>query len=143
MTKADLSRRALLGICAAGVAAPTLAAPKAKGRRDFPEGFLWGSATAAHQVEGNNVASDMWLLEHVKPTLFAEPSGDACDSLHRWAQDLDLVKALGLNAYRFGIEWARIEPEPGLFSTAMLDHSAPRRSARISGMTPSAGSRWS
>ncbi|MEC7934126.1 MAG: family 1 glycosylhydrolase, partial [Pseudomonadota bacterium] len=122
MTKADLSRRTLLGICAAGVAAPALAASKTKSRRDFPEGFLWGSATAAHQVEGNNVASDMWLLEHVKPTLFAEPSGDACDSLHRWAQDLDLVKALGLTAYRFGIEWARIEPEPGLFSTAMLDH---------------------
>ena len=122
MTKADLSRRTLLGICAAGVAAPALAASKTKSRRDFPEGFLWGSATAAHQVEGNNVASDMWLLEHVKPTLFAEPSGDACDSLHRWAQDLDLVKALGLTAYRLGIEWARIEPEPGLFSTAMLDH---------------------
>jgi beta-glucosidase len=123
MTKADLSRRAMLGICAAGVAAPVLAAPN-KGKRDFPEGFLWGSATAAHQVEGNNVASDMWLLEHVKPTLFVEPSGDACNSLHRWAQDMDLVKALGLNAYRFGIEWARIEPEPDLFSTAMLDHYA-------------------
>ncbi len=122
MTKADLSRRALLGICATGVAAPALAAPTVKGKRDFPEGFLWGSATAADQVEGNNVASDMWLLEHVKPTLFAESSGDACDSLHRWAQDLDLVKALGLNAYRFGIEWARIEPEPDMFSTAMLDH---------------------
>ncbi|WP_176593450.1 glycoside hydrolase family 1 protein [Sphingobium sp. EM0848] len=122
MTNADLSRRAMLGICAAGVAAPALAAPKPKSGRDFPEGFLWGSATAAHQVEGNNVASDIWLLEHVKPTLFSEPSGDACDSLHRWAQDLDLVKALGLTAYRFGIEWARIEPESGQFSIAMLDH---------------------
>ena len=45
----------------------------------FPEGFLWGAATAAHQVEGNNINSDLWVLEHIQPTLFAEPSLDACD----------------------------------------------------------------
>ncbi|MDN5572161.1 MAG: family 1 glycosylhydrolase, partial [Propionibacteriaceae bacterium] len=88
----------------------------------FPEGFLWGAATAGHQVEGQNTHSDVWLLEHVEGSLFAEPSGDACDSYHRWADDLDLVAGLGLNAYRFSLEWARIEPEPGEFSVAALDH---------------------
>ena len=45
----------------------------------FPAGFLWGVATAAHQVEGNNVNNDGWLLEHLPGAIFAEPSGDACD----------------------------------------------------------------
>lgn len=88
----------------------------------FPDGFLWGAATAAHQVEGNNVNSDLWVLENVKPTLFAEPSGSACDHYHRYADDIKLLAGLGLNTYRFSIEWARIEPEQGVFSMAELDH---------------------
>jgi len=88
----------------------------------FPKGFLWGAATAAHQVEGNNLNSDLWVLEHVKPTIFQEPSGDACDHYHRYADDIRLLARLGLNTYRFSIEWARIEPEPGFFSRAELDH---------------------
>ena len=50
----------------------------------FPKGFLWGVATAAHQVEGNNINSDLWVLEHMKPSMYAEPSGDACDHYHRY-----------------------------------------------------------
>lgn len=88
----------------------------------FPEGFLWGTATAAHQIEGNNVHSDFWLMEHTPGTLFAEPSGDACDSFHRYPDDIRLVRDLGFGAYRFSIEWARIEPEEGHFSRAALDH---------------------
>jgi len=88
----------------------------------FPKGFLWGAATAAHQVEGNNVNSDLWVLEHVEPTLFAEPSLDACDHLHRYPEDIGVVAGLGLNTYRFSIEWARIEPERGCFSMAALEH---------------------
>jgi beta-glucosidase len=88
----------------------------------FPAGFLWGAATAAHQVEGNNVNSDLWVLEHVSPTLFAEPSLDACDHYHRFADDIRLLASLGLNTYRFSIEWARIEPERNRFSTAALEH---------------------
>jgi len=88
----------------------------------FPSGFLWGAATAAHQVEGNNVNSDLWVLEHVEPTLFAEPSLDACDHYHRYADDIRLLASLGLNTYRFSIEWARIEPERNRFSLAALDH---------------------
>ncbi|WP_232549437.1 glycoside hydrolase family 1 protein [Propioniciclava soli] len=88
----------------------------------FPADFLWGAASAGHQVEGQNTSSDVWLLEHVEGSIFAEKSGDACDSYHRWPDDLDLVAGLGLNSYRFSLEWARIEPEPGEFSLAALDH---------------------
>jgi beta-glucosidase len=88
----------------------------------FPDGFLWGAATAAHQVEGGNVNNDHWELEHAPRSPFAEPSGDACDSYHRWREDLDLVAGAGLNTYRFSLEWSRMEPEEGEFSRAALDH---------------------
>jgi beta-glucosidase len=88
----------------------------------FPPGFLWGASTSAHQTEGNNTASDLWAIENQPDSPLPERSGDACDSLHRWPEDLDLVAQLGLNAYRFGIEWARIEPVPGRISQAMLGH---------------------
>ena len=114
-----LSRRTtMLGAAGLGLIA---AAPIRRGR-PAASPFLWGVATAAHQIEGNNVNSDYWVLEHVRNTGFPEPSGDACDSWDRWQEDVALVRALGLNAYRFSIEWARIEPEPGLFSPAVLDH---------------------
>lgn len=106
------------GAAAALVAGKSEAAPS----RPFPQGFLWGAATAGHQIEGNNVNSDMWLLETVTPTIFSEPSGDADNSFELWPADLDLVREIGLNSYRFSLEWARIEPEPGRFSIAMLDH---------------------
>jgi beta-glucosidase len=103
----------------------------------YPADFLWGVATAAHQIEGNNVASDYWLLEHLKPTYFAEPSGDACDSWSRWPEDVQLIADLGLSAYRFSIEWARIEPEEGHFSTAALEHYRRMCAAlRERGITP-------
>ncbi len=88
----------------------------------FPDGFLWGVATSAHQVEGSNVNSDWWEDEHTPSTPIAEASGDACDSYHRYIKDLDLVAEAGLNAYRFSLEWSRIEPEPGEVSRAALDH---------------------
>ncbi|WP_049559320.1 glycoside hydrolase family 1 protein [Nonomuraea sp. SBT364] len=88
----------------------------------FPDGFLWGASTAAHQVEGNNVGSDFWQAENHGTGDLADRSGDACDSYHRWPEDLDIVRDLGLNAYRFSIEWARVVPAPGHPSRAMLDH---------------------
>ncbi len=88
----------------------------------FPEKFIWGAATAAHQVEGGNVSSDFWALEHAQPSFFHEPSGDACDQYHRFADDIAILAGLGLKAYRFSIEWARIEPEEGAFSQAAIDH---------------------
>jgi beta-glucosidase len=91
-------------------------------RRKVPKNFLWGTAISAHQSEGNNVNSDAWLCENVVPSLYAEPSRDACDSYHRFEEDIAIAADLGFNCHRLGIEWARIEPEPGLFSTAELDH---------------------
>jgi beta-glucosidase len=88
----------------------------------FPPNFLWGTATAAHQVEGNNVYNDSWLMEHLPDTIFVEPSGDACDQYHRYPEDIALLADLGFTMYRFSIEWARIEPEEGEFSLAVLDH---------------------
>lgn len=86
--------------------------------------FLWGAATAGHQVEGNNFNADIWLLEQVPGTRFRDPSGDACDSLNRWAEDIAIVRSLGLDAYRFSVEWSRIEPARGQFSAAWLAHYA-------------------
>ncbi|MGO9343082.1 MAG: glycoside hydrolase family 1 protein [Acidimicrobiales bacterium] len=89
---------------------------------NFPDGFLWGTATAAHQIEGGNVNNDWWVFEHTPGSGCVEPSGDACDSWHRWSEDLDMVGSLGLGTYRFSVEWSRIEPEEGEWSTASLDH---------------------
>jgi len=88
----------------------------------FPEAFLWGAAAAAHQIEGGNWNNDWWAFEHQPGTPCIEPSGDCCDSYHRYAEDIALVRELGLAAYRFSIEWSRIEPEDGEFSRAALDY---------------------
>ncbi len=85
-------------------------------------GFLLGAATAAHQVEGNNIYSDCWAQEQMKNSSFAEPSMDACDHYHRYEEDIRYLVQAGLNAYRFSIEWARIEPEEGSFDAAELEH---------------------
>lgn len=88
----------------------------------FPAGFVWGTATSAHQVEGGNWNSDWWAWEHTAGSPCQEPSGDACDHWQRYPEDLRLLAQLGFNAYRFSVEWARVEPEDGEFSTAALDH---------------------
>jgi beta-glucosidase len=90
--------------------------------RLFPSGFRWGTATAAHQVEGNNWANDWWAWEHAPATVCREPSGDACDHYHRYPDDIAMLADLGFNSYRFSVEWSRIEPEDGEFSRASLDH---------------------
>jgi beta-glucosidase len=83
---------------------------------------LFGAAVAAHQVEGGNTNSDWWWWEHLESTPCHEPSGDACDFYHRYGEDISLLAGFGLNAFRFSIEWARIEPAEGEFSRAALDH---------------------
>lgn len=116
----SINRRGMLSLAVAATAAASVPARA----RATNSPFLWGAATAGHQIEGNNINADIWLLEQVTPTVFAEPSGDACDSLHRWRDDIAIAKALGLNAYRFSVEWSRIEPAPEQFSQAYLDHYA-------------------
>ncbi|WP_374118542.1 glycoside hydrolase family 1 protein [Streptomyces sp. 8L] len=88
----------------------------------LPDGFLMGASTSAHQTEGGNTASDWWAFEQLPGGPVAEPSGDAADSYHRWREDMDLLAGLGFNAYRFSIEWARIEPVRGQVSRAALAH---------------------
>ena len=101
----------------------------------FPENFLFGASVAAHQVEGGNTNSDWWWWEHIESTPCHEPSGDACDFYHRYRDDISLLAGLGLNAFRFGIEWARIEPAEGEFSQAALDHYGLRGHCKTSGQT--------
>lgn len=77
----------------------------------FPDGFLWGTATAAHQVEGGCWNNDWWAWENDPSSPCLEPSGDAVDHYHRYAEDFDLLAEHGQNAHRFSVEWSRIEPE--------------------------------
>lgn len=88
----------------------------------FPELFVWGTATAAHQIEGGNVNNDWWAFEHDPASGCVDTSGDACDSFNRFPEDIALVAELGFTSYRFSLEWSRIEPEEGEFSRVALDH---------------------
>lgn len=87
----------------------------------FPEGFLWGTATAGHQIEGNNTASDWWWWEPGK-VRGGLTSGKACDGWNRYEEDYALMKSMGLNAYRMGIEWSRVEPTPGRWDDDAFGH---------------------
>lgn len=87
----------------------------------FPSGFLFGTSTAAHQVEGNNIHSDWWEWEMSSPE--REKSGKACNQYELFEQDFDLLKNfLGNNAHRLSIEWARLEPEVGKYSLSEVEH---------------------
>lgn len=116
-----------------------------KEKLKFPEGFLWGAATSAHQVEGNNTNSDWWAWEHSPRRVnFLKSrgknpadyqSGIACDSYNKFEEDFALAEHLGHNAHRLGIEWARIEPKEGVFSEKELDHyEKVLRSAKYHGL---------
>ncbi|WP_095044440.1 glycoside hydrolase family 1 protein [Candidatus Promineifilum breve] len=88
----------------------------------FPPDFLWGTATSAYQVEGNNSNSDWFAWEAADP---ARIKGDlGCGPASDWWQnaeaDLDIAAALGTNAHRLSLEWSRIEPEPSVFDSAAI-----------------------
>ncbi len=86
----------------------------------MPEGFLWGSGYAGHQVEWNNVNSHRWYNEINGKTL--ECSGLACNSYEMYREDIALVSELGHGAFRTSVEWSRIEPEEGVFCEEALEH---------------------
>jgi len=89
---------------------------------EFPADFVFGSASAAHQVEGDNIYNDWWAHERAPDTNALEPSGIACDHYRRFADDFRLIKDLGQPAHRLSIEWSRIEPAEGEIRQEALDH---------------------
>lgn len=86
------------------------------------ENLLIGASTAAHQVEGGNIHSDCWILENMPGSMWKEPSGEAVDHYHRYEEDIRRMAGAGYQAYRFSLEWAKIEPERGSFDPEVLDH---------------------
>ncbi len=105
----------------------------------FPEGFLWGTATASYQVEGDNANSDWWHWEAQPGRIRGgDRSGKACDWWGgRWAEDLDRAADAGQKALRLSIEWSRIEPEPGRWDPAALAYYREiLLGARSRGLTP-------
>lgn len=84
--------------------------------------FLLGAATAPHQVEGNNINSDYWVQENIAHSQFVEKSGSAVDHYNRYEEDIKLLAQAGLNCYRFGIEWARIQPQEGVYDKKEIEH---------------------
>ena len=88
----------------------------------FPENFIWGSATAAHQIEGDDIHSINWRDQTEHPERFIHHSGKACDSYRLYTEDVELLKSLGHQAYRFSIPWSRIEPEEGNFCQEAVNH---------------------
>jgi beta-glucosidase len=102
------------------VSSPVILAPVSE--LLFPKGFLWGTATAGHQVEGGNDNSDWWEFENRPESPCREPSGNAIEHYKRYPADITLMAGLGLNTYRFSVEWPRIEPAEGEFDVAQLEH---------------------
>jgi beta-glucosidase len=96
----------------------------------FGEDFLWGSATSSHQVEGYCTNNNWYKFESAinkqgKPRILnSQKAGVASDHWNRYKEDIQLMKALSLNAYRFSVEWSKIEPQPGVYDEAALDHYA-------------------
>jgi beta-glucosidase len=90
---------------------------------EMPPAFLWGAATSAHQVEGGNVHND-WARFEADPSHIRDgkPSGAATDHFNRVAEDVRLLSDIGANAYRFSIEWSRVEPEEGKWDEKAWAH---------------------
>ena len=103
----------------------------------FPKGFLWGTATAAHQIEGGNSNSDWWEWELKPGGPCREPSGSAIGGYDRFEADSTVLAGLGFGVYRFSVEWARVEPAEGQVDPAALEHyRGVVESVRSAGMTP-------
>lgn len=104
----------ILGAAALGLLAYRQRKPaKLMSFLDFPEGFVWGAATSAYQVEGG-IRND-WSAAGLD-------AGPAADHYHRYAEDFVHAQNMGHNAHRFSLEWARIEPEPGRFDEHAIAH---------------------
>jgi beta-glucosidase len=111
----------------------------------FPEGFLWGASSSAHQTEGNNTNSDWWAWENsqkreaelrakgLEPEKYK--SGTATDGYNRFDEDFALANTLKHNATRISLEWARIEPKEGQFNEeAFMHYEKVLQSAKFYGL---------
>ncbi|RIL05889.1 MAG: beta-glucosidase [Proteobacteria bacterium] len=97
--------------------------------RQFPDGFFWGAATASYQIEGawqaDGKGESIWdRFSHTPGKVKLGHTGDvACDSYHRFPEDIALLKEMGLTSYRFSIAWPRIQPTGrGAANRAGLDY---------------------
>lgn len=94
-----------------------------KKRLKFPEGFLWGTATSSHQVEGNNTNNDWYYFELKEGNIKNnDRSGEAVKHYQFYKEDIELMKSIHQNAYRFSIEWSRIEPNKGEWDKNSIEH---------------------
>lgn len=93
---------------------------KSQGQMTFPKNFFWGAATSSYQVEGNNTNCDWWQWE--ERSALKEKCGISCRHYELFREDFDLAKSLNHNAHRFSVEWSRIEPKEGEFSTREINH---------------------
>ncbi len=92
---------------------------------DWPKGFLWGTATAAHQVEGGNALNDWARFERLPGKIaHGDTSGVASGHWNKVGEDIALMRDLGANSYRFSIEWSRLEPREGTWDDAAWQHYA-------------------
>jgi len=102
--------------------------------KQFPDGFYWGAATASYQVEGGIEHND-WAQAAREGRV--PPCGRACDHYNRYAVDFDIAQELGHTAHRFSVEWARIEPEEGVFNAeAILHYRAVLKALKDRNITP-------
>lgn len=94
----------------------------------FPSSFAWGTATAAHQVEGNNTNNNWYQWENsfdennISRIHNNDRSGIAADHWNRYPEDIELMKELGVDHYRFSVEWSKIEPDNDVFNQNALSH---------------------
>ena len=99
--------------------------------------FLWGAATSSHQIEGHNEKNDWWAWEAQGRCEGGARSGAATDHWNRFREDLRLARDLGLNSYRFSVEWSRIEPEQGKWDPAAIQWYADLiAECELNGLTP-------
>jgi beta-glucosidase len=103
----------------------------------FPQGFRWGVATSAHQVEGNNFNNQWYAWEQAGHILSGDHCGLACDWWDHAERDFDIAQGMGLNALRLSLEWSRIEPRLGVWDgPAIMRYRQMLQGLRQRGMEP-------
>tara|TARA_B100000886_G_scaffold6097_1_gene3853 strand:- start:465 stop:1736 length:1272 start_codon:yes stop_codon:yes gene_type:complete len=98
----------------------------------FPDRFLFGTAVASYQVEGGIYNNDWTIWENKKNSICVEPCNEACNHYELIDEDIKLLKTLGIKAFRFSIEWSRIEPLQGTFNDDEINHYVDKANKLIS-----------